>query len=426
MIRRLGLLFSANEAKLIEERARGVPTQPMGQSSRYGKALSALVSMRIVYAVNWLNVGAIFTDMAAEFHLGVTGLGALNGSFFVGIALFQVPAGILAARWGSKKITVVGTMVASAAALLCGLAASIDTITALRFVVGAGMALVFAPAVVIVANYFRTGNTRTGAGIGVGIFNSAFDVGGIIALFGWAILAEEFGWRTSLLTSGMLGIITGLLVVFMVPGEEQGARFEVRATDLKTVLFDRRLVIVGLGMLATTIGNTLVGGFMVYYLQQSFGLGAAPAGAIASLVVAAPIFSAIFGGRLYDRISRPRFLMLAANLVMALSVAVAAANSVWAAVLASLVCGITSGVGFTVGFAAARDLNRSHQQYDSLAIAWVNCISLFGGFPSSILFADIAGLSGYPTAWLVGGAMSLAIGLPILFLRLGKAREGSR
>ena len=61
----------------------------------------------------------------------------------------------------------------------------------LRFLVGSGMAFVFAPGVVMVTRLLRGGKS----GMGVGLFNSAFDIGGIIAIFGWVVIATAIGWR---------------------------------------------------------------------------------------------------------------------------------------------------------------------------------------------------------------------------------------
>ena len=58
--------------------------------------------MRIVYAINWLNIGAIFFAMGPDLGSGVVGLGTLTSSFYIGLGLMQVPGGVLAAKWGRR------------------------------------------------------------------------------------------------------------------------------------------------------------------------------------------------------------------------------------------------------------------------------------------------------------------------------------
>ncbi len=380
-------------------------------------ALAALIAMRIVYAINWLNIGAIYYAMELDLGSGVVGLGTLTSSFYLGIGIFQVPGGIMAAKWGPKKIVILGTLLSSASAFATGFAHDIFTVAALRFVVGGGMAFVFAPAIIIIARLL----TDRRSGLGIGMFNSMFDVGGIFALFLWAVIAGITGWRPSVELSGGLGILSGLALLPAVPADPPNLKFKFAGSELKKVLSDSRLLIIGLGMLAVDVGNVIVSSFMEYYLIAVFGLSSATAGTVASLIVAIPIFTAIYAGRTYDRMKRPRLLMLSSNVVLAASLVLAAFPSVTAAIVCTALSGLFSGFGFTVGFAAAKDYNRAPREYDSLAVAWVNCISLFGAFVPPLVFSFAVDSSGYPAAWMVAAVMTLVLTVPLLFLRETRA-----
>ena len=50
-------------------------------------AIGSLIFARIVYAINWLNVGAIFVLMSPDLGVGVAGLGTLTSAFYLGIGL---------------------------------------------------------------------------------------------------------------------------------------------------------------------------------------------------------------------------------------------------------------------------------------------------------------------------------------------------
>jgi MFS family permease len=187
------------------------------------------------------------------------------------------------------------------------------------------------------------------------------------------------------------------------------------------VLGDTRILIIGLGMLGVDVGNVIVSSFMEYYLIGTFELPTASAGLIASLIVAVPIFTALYAGRTYDRLKRPRFLMLLSNGALAMALVLAALRSVDAAILCTFLAGLFSGFGFTVGFAAAKDFNRAAKEYDSLAVAWVNCISLFGAFVPPLIFSYSVAESGYPTAWLVSALMTVMLTIPLFFLNERRA-----
>jgi MFS family permease len=279
------------------------------------------------------------------------------------------------------------------------------------------MALVFAPAVVIIARLVRGG----GSGTGVGIFNSAYDVGGILALFLWGVIASSTGWRPSLELSGALGVLSGFLVLVAAPADEQRPQFRVRADQFWRVVADKRLITIAVGMLAVGVGNGLISSFMEYYLVGVFKVGAAEAGLIASMVVIAPIFSALYAGRTYDRSKSAKKLMILSNIGGSAALAVCAVPSIASAIVCSVFGGLTTGLGLTVGFAAAKDLHTAEREYDGLAVAWVNCISLSGAVFPPVVFSYFAVANGYPYAWLAGALLTAVLAAPLLALNEKKA-----
>src|SRR5215210_8440019 len=101
-------------------------------------------------------------------------------------------------------------MILSVSSILSGLATELFQIMVLRFLVGVGMAFFFGPSVILISAYLGKGSE----GLGVGILNSAHSLGGIIGLFGWIVVAQTVGWRASLIVSGLLGVISGLLLIY--------------------------------------------------------------------------------------------------------------------------------------------------------------------------------------------------------------------
>jgi MFS family permease len=376
------------------------------------RALSAMVFARIIYAVNWMNFAAIFYLMESELHADVSGLGELTAAFYIGIGVMQVPGGVLAAKYGPKRVVNVGIFLSSVSVLGTAVASSVAEMAALRFLVGAGMAFVFAPGVVIVAKLIRGGKS----GVGVGLFNSAFDLGGLLALFGWVLVAAAVGWRQSLALSGAVGVITGGLVVVYAPRDEVDDGFRVSGKALKSILADRQLILLGLGTLGFGIANTVISGFMVLYVVESLGYSGTVGGLVASLVTVVPIFTALWGGSFYDRISKHRQIMVLALLGSASSLALGAFPSVLAAAACSALGGVVAGIGYTFAFAGARDLNRAGPVYDTLAIAWVNSISLTGSFIPPVFFSFVVQAMGYPQGWLWSGALTLLFLVPVLLM----------
>jgi MFS family permease len=374
------------------------------------KALGSLILARIVYAVNWLNFGAIFYLMGNDVGAGVSGLGNITSVFYLGLGLLQVPGGILAAKYGPKKIVVSGIFLTSVAVLGTAGSSTVPELEVLRFMAGAGMAFVFAPGVVIVTRLLRGGKS----GMGVGLFNSAYDIGGIIAIFGWVVVALTTGWRPSLVLSGGLYLVTGVLVILFVPRDDASEEFAIARRSLYAVLLDKQIVLLGLGILGFSIGNTLITGFMVYYLEKSLSVAGTVAALVTSIITFIPIFTSIWGGRVYDTVSKHRLLMIVSILTSAGSLAIVGVGSIYAAIAAAVLGGVVSGIGFTFAFAGARDFNKAGKEYESLAIAWVNSIQLTGEFFPPLFFSYLAEQYGYSQAWLWSAVLTLAFIVPVL------------
>jgi MFS family permease len=381
-------------------------------SFRDQRAAGALIFARIVYAINWVNFGAIFYLMGPDLGGGVSGDGAVTAAFYLGLGLLQIPGGVLAARWGPKKVVVAGIFISSLSVLGTSAATSIAEAAALRFLVGWGMAFVFAPAVILITRLMHGGRS----GMGVGLLNSAFDVGGIFGLFGWVVVATLTGWRPSLALAGALGLVTGLLVAAYIPPDREYAVAKVDSTALKAVILDRQLVLLGLGTVGFGFTYTIVSGFMTLYGVDSLRVSGVLAALATALVTVVPIFTALWGGRAFDALSGHRGIMAACVVGSAASLALISYPSISAAAAGAAVAGTVTGVGYTFSFAGARELNRAGKEYESLAVGWVNSISLTGSFVPPVVFSFLVEGYGYQAAWLWTGVVTLAFVVPILLM----------
>ena len=250
--------------------------------------IATVLANRLFYSINWFSIPPIFYLIALDLHTQVSGLGLISSAFLVGIGLFQVPGAILSARLGARTLCIVGMVLLSASALLCSLVSSIDLIAVLRFFSGMGMALFFPPSITLMTRYSHAGR----AGFVLGLNNAVASLGGGIGLFAWAIVGDSVGWRLSLVLIGGLGLASTVFLLLRVPRDEKALDFKFRLPDLKRVLLDRWLLLVGCVLLAYNIGNTLDATFVEVYLHDSLGLSAGLSGGIGSLVIFSGLFTA--------------------------------------------------------------------------------------------------------------------------------------
>ena len=118
----------------------------------FSKVVFILLLARIQYTINWFNVSSIFYFIALDFNLNINTLGLITTSFLIGVGLFQVPAGILVAKYGPKRLSIIGIFLSSGMALISGFSQDELQITLSRFVVGVGMAFFFGASVTLISN----------------------------------------------------------------------------------------------------------------------------------------------------------------------------------------------------------------------------------------------------------------------------------
>jgi MFS family permease len=375
-------------------------------------AVVSLILSRAAYAINWYNIAAVFAFLAVDFGQNISGLGMLTASFYIGLGIFQIPGGIVAAKFGPRKTAIYGMLLSSAASALTAFAFQFYQLVLLRFLVGVGMALFFGPGVTLIAKAFR-GESQ---GLGVGLFNGAFYVGSALGLFGWSVFAELTGWRLSIAASGGLGILGGLLLLAFLPKDELRKEFTVKLADLRRVLSSRWLIFLSLELFGVGGGQILVNTFMIYYLEQSLKLAPTSAGIIGSLSPLCAILASPLFGVLYDKTKRARPLLFILGSVLAFAVALVSVGTVYSAIGATLIAGSSSGA-FTISYLAARKVQAASAEYETLAVSWVNTIQMFAGFWSPVVFSLLVISFGYGTSWMVGALYTFLLASVILVAR---------
>ncbi|HKU83939.1 MAG TPA: MFS transporter [Candidatus Nitrosocosmicus sp.] len=378
-------------------------------------ATLSLMLARVVYTINWFNIASIFYFIASDFKENIAMLGIISASFLVAVGLFQVPAGIIAAKYGPRKIAIYGIMIASSAALVTGLATNTSQITLLRFIIGIGMACFFGPSVILISKYLG----KESEGLGIGLLNSAHALGGIIGLFGWVILAEHFGWRASLVLSGGLGISTAILLrsTLLTGVDEISTEFKIKVSQVFATLFNKSLIILGITLLGFQAGSSMILTFTVFYFVDHLKINPIDAGLIGSLNLIVALASSPFFGKLYDRIGNAKKLLFISGIISASSLVGFATDSLYAITALILISGFFLSAGFVIVYAKAKEINKAQPQYQTLAVSFVNGLSLFGVFWVPVFFSSIVSSLGYEIAWLLGGLVIIILILPVIRLK---------
>jgi MFS family permease len=425
--------------------------------SRNMAASSSLIIARIFYGVNWFNVAAIFPLISVDFGQDISLLGYISAAFLIGVGIFQIPAGIFAAKYTSRTSAVFGIAMSSTAALIYAFSSEASELIWLRFIVGAGMAFFFSSGVTLIARYSKPGSS----GFSIGLMNSAHSVGGIIGIFVWIIIAQTVGWRLSLVLSGAIGILTAVMMIIAIPRERSvQTTKEARASSegevsnqsseplikLNTwkILSNGPLIALGLVLTGVQAAWALLLTFIVVHLQ-SLNILHEGTGAIASLALISSIVSAPLVGGFYDRAKDVRKILMICGAGISISLAAISTQILPVIIVSVIAVGFFSGGAFTVAYTKARRMQiitgimqeknerkrkniipesrrgieeehiRAVPDYSALNVAWINGLSLLGVLWMPPVFSLLVkSWGGYPAAWLLSAiSVALLVSIPL-------------
>jgi MFS family permease len=372
-------------------------------------AVFSLLFVLTIAGVNWFGIASIYSFIASDLTLNVAGLGVITTGLLVGIGLFQVPAGILTAKFGPRTVVVAGGTLASLCTILAASSSEVYLLAALRFLFGVGIACIYTPGMSLISSYYRSDSK----GFGLGLYIASFSLGGIAGIAVWPLLAEIVSWRTSLALGGVVGLFSSFFLVTFLPKGE-AVRTRIRVLELRQIFLNKRLLVLSLALLSQQVGFYLGGNFMVYYLEDNYKLNPALAGLLGSSVLISSLMGSPVGGRLYEKVRNPVAVLFALGVLLATGLSTVSVGSLSGSVFSIVLVGFAAGAMIAIIFLVAQQVHIGKPEYKTLSLAWINGIALIGSFWIPLLFSFLVIHSGYEMAWLSGGVASFLLILPIL------------
>src|SRR5438105_2360732 len=157
-----------------------------------------------------VNLSIAGAKISEEFAISNVRLGFVFSAFLFGYALFQTPAGWLADRFGPRRMLALGVLwwgvfTALTAAISHSLGNTVLVLVVIRFLLGAGEAIVYPASNQFVARWIPSqergvANAIIFAGVGIG-------AGITPPLISFLML--RYGWRSSFWISALIGLAIG-------------------------------------------------------------------------------------------------------------------------------------------------------------------------------------------------------------------------
>lgn len=164
-------------------------------------------------------------ELSSAFGILPASMGVLGSIYFYGYALAQLPAGLLADRFGARMTMTAFMLIAGVGAVLFGMAPTFQTALVGRFFVGLGVGFIYVPIMRLLADWYKRNEFATYSGILLAVGN----VGALASAAPLVYMMNGMGWRKSMVLVGMISIVIAILTYLIVrnnPKEINGATMD--------------------------------------------------------------------------------------------------------------------------------------------------------------------------------------------------------
>ncbi len=156
---------------------------------------------------------AVMTEeLMADFGIGAAWLGHLSAFYFYSYVAMQIPTGLLADRWGPRRLLAAGAFVSGVGTLLFALAPGILLAGTGRLLIGGSVAVAFVGLLKVAGNWFppRQFALVSGLALFIGI------VGAVLAGPPLRILMSWYSWRIIIAGSALFTFLVSMGIWFFV------------------------------------------------------------------------------------------------------------------------------------------------------------------------------------------------------------------
>jgi ACS family glucarate transporter-like MFS transporter len=384
-------------AEAVKRRAKTVP-------ARRWAVVAGLFSLSMLTIVDRVAISAAKGDMSRDLGLSDVTFGLIFGSFALGYALFQIPAGYFADRFGPRRVVtavvVAWSLLTTTTALVRGAALLIGV----RFLFGAAEAGAFPASARAIRSWLPVRET----GIAQGVLFGGSRLGAAFGLTLVSWMVAWLNWRAPFFILGAAGIawVTAWLFWFRnTPEEDRGVSEAERAyiqagradppqapgAGWTSVFRYRETVPLLLQYFASNFTFFLCYSWLLPYLRDRYQLGVAAAGLYAAVPLYCGAAANWVSGTAVDTLYRrnwgrlSRILPATAGFLLGAAALVAAVHAATVAGAVACFAVATFGVDLAISPSWTLCIDIAGDRTGTLSGA-MNMVGNIGSFVSSVAF----------------------------------------
>ena len=151
----------------------------------------------------------LFPVWAREFGLSFAQVGLLRTAYSGAMAAFQIPAGLLAERWGEARLLAAGTAATALGFIAAGFAGGYLALLGCLLAAGLGSGVQHPLSSTLVSNAYDDRGRRTA----LGTYNFSGDLGKVAVPAAVAFAVPWLGWRGAVESFAAIGLAAAVLVL---------------------------------------------------------------------------------------------------------------------------------------------------------------------------------------------------------------------
>lgn len=361
---------------------------------------------------------------AQEFGLGYAQVGLIRTFYSGAMAAFQLPAGLLAERWGERRLLAAGTALTACGFVAAGAwAGGFASLLLLLLVAGLGSGVQHPLSSSIVSKAYETGARRAA----LGTYNFAGDLGKVAVPVAVAFAATLVGWRAAAAGYGVLGLVAAVAILALLArlgtgdAAEDAAPEAARAQSgwgIKDARGFQALAAVGMIDNATRTGLLT---FLPFALIAK-GLTVAGVGTALALVFAGGAVGKFVCGLVAERVGVIRTVVLTEG-ATALGIAAIVVAPLPVALAILLPLGIALNGTSSVLYATVADLVTADRRSRAYGLYYTLTVGASASAPTAYgLLGDAVGV----TATLLTVAVLVLVTIPLCLLLRASVAEPAR
>jgi MFS family permease len=377
------------------------------------KNLLVIFSITLISIMGVASLTPAFPGIAKAFNITPKEVGLLITAFTLPGVFLTPVMGILADRFGRKKVLVPSLVLFAIAGTSCFFIHDFTTMVILRFFQGCGAASLGSINLTLIGDIF-SGNDRNSA---MGFNASVLSVGTASYPIIGGLLASISWYYPFILPS--LGILVALFVLFVLNNPEPKNEQSLKEYFIKTIDTMKNIKLLGLFLISLLTFIILYGPYLTYLpfiIGNSFHQPPYIIGIIMSCASFASLSISSQMGRLSKRFSGRSLIITSTSLYFLSMICIPFIQNVWLLIIPSLLYGLAQGTNLPSIQSMLAGLAPMNQR---AAIMSVNgTIFRLGQTIGPLIIVPVYSIWGIHGAYNLGGIMAIfMLAIAVVFLR---------